>query len=58
MSSILYDTTALKTALENAIIGWYDNSLTGYHGLDNIEFIDKVCDVTGISREDYAEIML
>lgn len=28
MSSILYDTTALKAALENAIIGWYDNSLT------------------------------
>ena len=56
MSSILYDTTALKTALENAIIGWYDNSLTEYHGLDDMEFIDKVCDVTGISREDYAEI--
>lgn len=58
MSSILYDTTALKTALENAIIGWYDNSLTEYHGLDDMEFIDKVCDVTGISRGDYAEIML
>lgn len=58
MSSVLYDITALKTALENAIIGWYDNSLTEYHSLDDMEFIDKVCDVTGISREDYAEIML
>ena len=58
MSSVLYDITALKTALENAIIGWYDNSLTENHGLDDMEFIDKVCDVTGISREDYAEIML
>lgn len=58
MSSILYDTTALKTALENAIIGWYDNSLTEYRGLDDMEFINKVCDVTGISREDYAEIIL
>lgn len=58
MSSVLYDITALKTALENAIIGWYDNSLTEYHGLDDMEFIDKVYDVTGISREDYAEIML
>ena len=39
MSSVLYDITALKTALENAIIGWYDNSLTEYHDLDDMEII-------------------
>lgn len=55
MSSILYDTGALRTALENAIIGW---SVTESYRLDDMEFIEKVCNVTGMSREDYAEIML
>lgn len=55
MSSILYDTGALRTALENAIICWND---TESYRLDDMKFIEKVCNATGMSKEDYVEIML
>ena len=44
--------------LRNAIIGWYDNSIYEYHGLDDPEFIEKVCGVTGMTEEFYSDFIL
>lgn len=46
-----------KKLLYNAIIGWYDDSLEEYHGLDDKDFIKRVCDKIDMSEEEYRELM-
>lgn len=48
----------LREYLFNAILGWYDDSLGEYHGLEDEYFIDRVCNRTGMSREEYMDIVL
>lgn len=47
----------LETLLYNAILSWYDDSLTEYHGLDDEDFINRVCGMTGLSVEEYKKLM-
>ena len=48
----------LETLLYNAILCWYENSFTEYNGLDDEDFINKVCGETGLSVEEYHKLML
>ena len=48
----------MREYLFNAILAWYDDSLTEYHGLEDEEWIDRVCLRTGMSREEYMDIVL
>ena len=43
----------LKSLLYNAILAWYDDSITEYHGLDDEEFVNRVCERTGLSEMEY-----
>lgn len=43
--------------LYNAIIGWYDDSLEAYSGIDDEAFVRRVCERIGISEEEYHTIM-
>jgi len=47
----------LKTMLFNAVTGWYDDSMESYHGLDDAKFVERVCSLTGMTTEDYFELM-
>ena len=47
----------LETLLYNAIISWYDNSITEYHGLDDEDFINRVCERTGMTEADYEDLI-
>ena len=47
-----------EMVLFNAILGWYDNSLESYHGIDDPIFIKKVCETTGLTKKEYNKIML
>lgn len=47
----------LEVLLNNAILCWYDDSFTEYCGIDDEEFINRVCDFIGISKEEYIDIM-
>lgn len=47
----------LESLLFNAIIAWYDDSLTEYHGLDDEEFVNRVCEITGLSERDYKNLI-
>ena len=49
---------SLREYLFNAIIEWYDDSLEEYHGLEDEEWIKRVCDRTGMSKEEYMDIVL
>ena len=49
--------TKLENYLYNAIISWYDDSLTEYHGLDDEEFVKRVCEATGMTKTDYEDLM-
>lgn len=51
------DKKFLKNLLYNAIVGWYDDSLEEYKGLNDEEFIHHVCKTIGITEADYKEIM-
>lgn len=46
-----------ETTLQLAILGWYDNALYEYCGLDDPEFANKVCEQLGIEYDEYARIM-
>ncbi len=48
----------LETFLFNAIIAWYDDSLTDYRGLEDEDFVKRVCEVTGMSESDYEDLIL
>lgn len=47
----------LETMLYNAILSWYDDSLTEYHGLDDEEFIERVCNLTGLTEAEYEDLI-
>ena len=47
----------LEQMLYNAIISWYDDSLTEYHGLDDKEFMNRVCSLTGLSETEYEDLV-
>ena len=47
----------LETLLYNAIISWYDDSITEYHGLDDEEFVNRVCERTGMTEADYEDLI-
>ena len=47
----------LETLLYNAIISWYDDSITEYHGLDDEDFINRVCERTGMTEADYEDLI-
>lgn len=47
----------LETMLYNAILSWYDDSLTEYHGLDDEEFVEKVCNLTGLTEAEYEDLI-
>ena len=47
----------LETLLYNAIISWYDDSITEYHGLDDEDFINRVCEKTGMTEADYEDLI-
>lgn len=49
--------TKLENYLYNAIISWYDDSLAKYHGLDDEEFVKRVCEATGMTETDYEDLM-
>lgn len=48
----------MEQYLYNAILAWYDDSLTEYHGLDDQDWIDRVCERTGMSEEEYRKLLL
>lgn len=48
----------LETFLFNAIIAWYDDSPTDYCGLEDEDFVKRVCEVTGMSESDYEDLIL
>ena len=48
----------LKTMLYNAILTIFDESFTEYKGLDDEEFIEKVCESVGMTEPEYKELML
>ena len=50
--------TKLENYLYNAIISWYDDSLTEYHGLDDEEFVKRVCEAIGMTETDYEDLMV
>ena len=47
----------LETLLYNAIMSWYDDSMTEYHGLDDEEFVNRVCERTGMTETDYEDLI-
>lgn len=47
----------LETMLYNAILSWYDDSLVEYHGLDDEEFVERVCSLTGLTEAEYEDLM-
>ena len=48
----------LKVKLYNAILTIFDESLTEYNGLDDEEFMEKVCQSVGMTEPEYKELML
>ena len=47
----------LKVKLYNAILTIFDESFTEYNGLDDEEFIEKVCQSVGMTETEYKELM-
>lgn len=47
----------LENMLYNTIVAWYDNELIEYHGLDDPDFEEKVCGVTGMTKSDYSALI-
>lgn len=48
----------LEIKLYNAIILLFDENITEYNGLDDEEFIEKVCSEVGMTEEEYRKLML
>ena len=47
----------LETLLYKAIISWYDDSITAYHSVDDEEFVNRVCERTGMTEADYEDLI-
>ena len=50
-------TKKCENHLFNAIVAWYDDNIYEYNGLDDPDFIDRVCGRTGLSRNEYFSLM-
>ena len=48
----------LEVKLYNAIILLFDENITEYNGLDDEEFIEKVCSEVGMTEKEYRKLML
>ena len=48
----------MKTMLYNAIILLFDENINEYNGLDDEEFIDKICSEVGMTKIEYKNLML
>ena len=48
----------LEIKLYNAIILLFDENITEYNGLDDEEFIEKVCSEVGMTEKEYRKLML
>lgn len=48
----------LELLLLKAIVAWYDDSLIEYHGLDDEEFVNRVCERTSLTEAEYKDLML
>lgn len=48
--------TELENMLFNAIIGWYDDAIESYDGIDDPDFKGRVCESIGISENEYNHI--
>ena len=48
----------LEAKLYNAIILLFDENITEYNGLDDEEFIEKVCNEVGMTEKEYRKLML
>lgn len=48
--------TELKNMLFNAIVGWYDDAMMSYTGIDDPDFRTRVCNSIGISEDEYNSI--
>lgn len=46
----------LKDMLFNAIVGWYDDAMMSYTGIDDPDFRARVCETIGISEDEYNSI--
>ena len=57
MKTVEEKSKRLENALFKAIVGWYDDSEEQYKGLDDNEFVRKVCETTGLSETDYYRIL-
>lgn len=47
----------MEKMLYNAIILLFDENITEYNGLDDEEFIDKVCSEVGMTEKEYRKLM-
>lgn len=47
-----------KINLSNAIFGWFDNSFIKYDSLEDEEFIKLFCSTTGLTFDEYRQMML
>ena len=48
----------LKVKLYNAILTIFDESFTEYSGLDDEEFMEKICQSVGMTEIEYKKLML
>lgn len=51
------DKDTLKLLLSEAILCWHDDNYIDYNGIDDENFIKRVCEKLKISEEEYDEIM-
>ena len=49
--------TKMEKMLYNAIILLFDENITEYNGLDDEEFIEKVCSEVGMTEKEYRKLM-
>ena len=47
----------MENMLYNAIILLFDENITEYNGLDDKEFIEKVCSEVGMTEKEYRKLM-
>jgi hypothetical protein len=47
----------MENMLYNAIILLFDENITEYNGLDDEEFIEKVCNEVGMTEKEYRKLM-
>ena len=47
----------LESMLYNAILCWYDDALEEYNGLDDENFVHRVCKKTGLTRAEYEDLI-